>query len=83
VDGICQAQATADAEYFIGTAARPFTTPERTAIHGLLLKAYRWQYIVTGAQEPRFVEALESMVTPAQMERVVKALAPIVAYTSA
>jgi hypothetical protein len=82
VDGICQAQATADAEYFIRTAARPFTTPEQTAIHGLLLKAYRWQYIVTGAQEPRFVEALKSMVTPAQMERVVKALTPLVAYTA-
>ena len=49
-------------------------------IHDVLLKAYRWQYIVSGVQEPRFGEVLKALVTPAQMERIGKALAPIVAH---
>jgi hypothetical protein len=78
VDGMLQSQATADAVYFIRTAGRVFGKAEEKAIHDVLLKAYRWQYIATGVQEPRFLEVLKSMVTPAQMERIGRALAPIV-----
>ena len=39
VDGILQAQAQADAEYFIGAGARPFTAEERQAIASNVLKA--------------------------------------------
>ena len=46
----------------------------------MLLKAYRWQYIVSGVQEPRFGEVLKALVTPPQMERIGKALAPIIAH---
>ena len=46
-------------------------------LRDVLLKAYRWQYIVSGVQEPRFGEVLKALVTPAQMERIGKALAPI------
>ena len=42
-------------------------------------KAYRWQYIVSGAQHPRFVKLLTGMITPAQAERVTRALAPLMA----
>jgi hypothetical protein len=80
VDGICQMQAKADAEYFLRCAGRKFSTAEETAIGDVILKAYRWQYIVTGAQEPRFAEALKSMTTPAQMERIGSALGPIFAH---
>jgi hypothetical protein len=83
VDALLQAQATADAAYFIRCAGRPFTGAEQSAIHDLLLRAYRWQYILTGAQEPRFAEVLKSLVTPAQMERVAQALAPIAAHAAA
>jgi hypothetical protein len=82
IDALLQAQATSDASYFIRTAGRTFTGTEQSAIHDLLLRAYRWQYILTGAQEPRFVEALKSLVSPAQMERVVSALAPIAAHAA-
>ena len=44
-----------------------------------MLKAYRWQYIVTGVQEPRFAEVLKALVTPAQMQRILLALAPFFA----
>jgi len=44
-----------------------------------VLKAYRWQYIVSGAQEPRFQQVLKALVTPAQMQRILHALAPFFA----
>jgi hypothetical protein len=49
-------------------------------VRDLLLRAYRWQYIVTGVQEPRFAEVMKALVTPAQMERIGAALAPIFAH---
>jgi hypothetical protein len=79
VDGILQAQAQADARYFMAIAGRPFGEAEAAAVTAGLLKAYRWQYIVTGVQAPRFADLLASMVTPAQMQRIGAALAPILA----
>jgi hypothetical protein len=40
-----------------------------------MLDAYRWQYIVSGVQG-RFGEVLGRFITPAQQERIRKALAP-------
>lgn len=80
VDGIVQMQAEADADYFVACAGRQFSSAEKSAIGDLLLKAYRWQYIVSGVQEPRFVEVLKALVTPSQMERIGKALTPILAH---
>jgi len=77
VDGILQAQAAADAEYFIGVGARDYTVDEQNAIRATILKAYRWQYIVSGVQDGRFLGILVSLVTEAQAERITKALAPL------
>ena len=82
VDGICQAQAKADAEYFLRCAGPSYSPVEASVIEDVLVRAYRWQYIVTGAQEPRFAEVLKALVTPAQMARIGDALAPIVAHAS-
>ncbi len=82
VDQLVQLQAKADADYFIATAGRRFSAGEQAAIGELLLKAYRWQYIVSGAQDPRFGEVLAELTTPAQMQRIGAALAPIVAATT-
>jgi len=49
-------------------------------VRDVVLKAYRWQYIVSGAKEPRFGEVLAELVTPAQMERIGAALGPIVEH---
>jgi hypothetical protein len=78
VDGILQAQAEADAAYFVG-AARPrgYTADEQIAIRGTILKAYRWQYIVSGVQDGRFLGILTSLITETQAERITKALAPL------
>ncbi len=80
IDGILQMQAGADAGYFVSRAGRSYSSAEEAAIHDVLLKAYRWQYIATGVQEPRFAEVLKALVTPAQMERIGTALAPILAH---
>jgi hypothetical protein len=82
VDGICQMQATADAGYFLRCAGRTYSSEEEHAIHDVMLKAYRWQYIVTGAQEPRFAAVLKALVTPGQMARIGNALLPIFAHAA-
>jgi hypothetical protein len=46
-------------------------------IEETFLRAYRWQYVVSGAQEPRFAEVLKALATPAQMDRIGTALTPI------
>jgi hypothetical protein len=77
VDGILLAQARADADYFIGASDRLFSGVEERAIRETVLKAYRWQYIVSGVQEGRFLGILTRIITPAQAERVTAALAPL------
>jgi hypothetical protein len=77
VDGIVQAQAAADARYFIACAGPTFPAVEQAMIEETFLRAYRWQYVVSGAEEPRFAEVLRALATPAQMERIGAALTPI------
>lgn len=78
VDGIVQMQAEADAGYFTAVAGGPFTADQARAIRATMLAAYRWQYIVSGVQDPRFLELLGSMIDAAQGARIHAALAPIV-----
>jgi hypothetical protein len=77
VDGILQAQARADAQYFVGVAERRFSSDEARAIDAAVLKAYRWQYIVSGVQDGKFLGVLASMVSQPQLERISGALAPL------
>jgi hypothetical protein len=79
IDSICQIQACADVEYFVKASGRAFDAAQARAIGDTLLAAYRWQYIVSGAQDPRFGEILQSMVDAKQGERIGAALAPLVA----
>ncbi len=79
VDGILQAQAEADAEYFLAVNDGKFDAAQTQAIRDGILRAYRWQYIVSGVQEGRFLGILTSMVTEAQAERITTALGPLMA----
>ena len=79
VDGIVCSQAAADAEYFVLRAGRTFSSSETKAVADALRKAYRWQYVASGASEPRFACVLEELLSPRQRERVGAALAPILA----
>lgn len=79
VDGILQAQADADAAYFLAIAGRRFNGEEEAGIRALVLRAYRWQYILSGVQHPHFIRLLSDMTTPQQLARIQSALAPIAA----
>lgn len=74
VDGILQAQAVEDARYFFGAAGRSFSDAERQAVEAVVLKAYRWQYIMSGAEHPHFLEVLGSVITEEQGARIQAAL---------
>jgi hypothetical protein len=77
VDGILQAQAKADTQYFCQIAGLSNNAERAIQIEATVLKAYRWQYIVSGVKDERFQKILGGMVTEAQMKRIGAALAPI------
>ena len=74
VDGILQTQAEADASYFAAKCGRGIDEAEARAIEAAFLKAYRWQYIHSGAQHPRFRKVLSSLITEDQSRRIQAAL---------
>jgi hypothetical protein len=77
VDGILQAQAKADACYFVANCGREIEAAEAAAIEIAFLKAYRWQYIHSGAQHPQFVKVLSGLITETQGRRIQSALATL------
>jgi len=77
VDGILQAQSGADARYFGRICGRELSGDELARVEALLLKAYRWQYIVSGVQDARFSVVLATLVDAEQSARIGAALAPI------
>lgn len=77
IDGMMQAQAAADAHYFITLLDRALSDEEEARVHALLVDAYRWQYIISGVDEPRFGEILMSVIDERQGERLGAALAPM------
>jgi hypothetical protein len=78
VDGILQVQAKADTDYFLRNCGRRFDRERVEAIGAAFLYAYRWQYIISGVEDERFRKNLGGLITPAQLERIGAALAPIV-----
>jgi hypothetical protein len=74
VDSILQAQAKADAGYFTTTCGRAVNEAEARAIEAAFLKAYRWQYIHSGAEHPHFSKVLSSLITEKQGQRIQQAL---------
>jgi hypothetical protein len=78
IDGMLQGQASRDSDYFLGACGRSFSAREAERLRAVVLKAYRWQYIVSGVENPRFMAILGDMLTPVQAARIHAALAPIV-----
>ena len=74
VDGILQMQAKADAVYFGTHCGRKLTAKDANAVAQLFLAAYRWQYIFSGAEHPRFRSILGSLINDAQAKRIEAAL---------
>jgi hypothetical protein len=77
VDGILQQQATFDADYFLSICGRELSQDQRSAVADRLLRAYRWQYILSGAQHPHFNAVLSGMISDAQSARIGSALATL------
>jgi hypothetical protein len=77
IDGLLQAQAAADVRYFCAIAGTRYSDAKQALIHETVLKAYRWQYIVSGASEPRFQKVLFPMLDAVQGMRIENALAPL------
>ena len=78
VDGILRAQSEADANYFCLIAGRVFDAGERERVRQGLLRAYRWQYILSGVQEPRFSSILGSLINEQQGDRIGTALCTLI-----
>ena len=77
VDGILQAQADNDAAYFIANCERSLTALHRRELGEKLLKAYRWQYILSGARHPHFLKVMRELLSEPQMSRIAGALASL------
>jgi hypothetical protein len=74
VDGILQAQATSDAAYFAAHSGRAVADDEAQTIEATFLRAYRWQYIHSGARHPHFQAVLAGLITEDQGKRIAAAL---------
>jgi hypothetical protein len=77
VDGILQNQSAADVDYFLKLCNRSFTDDEVRRIKDGVLKAYRWQYIFSGVEHPRFQKLYKELTTEDQRQRVSAALATL------
>lgn len=77
VDGILQVQSNTDADFFLKVSPRSFTEEDSEFIRKSLLRAYRWQYIFSGTEHPRFQQLLGSLINEDQASRIRKALAPL------
>ena len=77
VDGILQAQSKQDAHYFVANCERAFSSDDVTCIEETFLKAYRWQYIISGVQVPHFNKVLGQLINEQQGEQIGAALATL------
>ncbi|HEX7115266.1 MAG TPA: hypothetical protein VF193_09045 [Steroidobacter sp.] len=77
LDGVLEAQASADAGYFMRLCERTFAVGEQQAIRSTLLAAYRWQFLGSGTRHPHFEKLLAGMTTRRQMQRIESELAAI------
>ena len=74
VDAILQVQAKADAAYFGMNCGRKLQPTELEQVGRHFLKAYRWQYIFSGAGHPRFQGIVKGLIGGDQMVRIEAAL---------
>ena len=76
-DGVLAQQAKDDGNYFFELCRRPLAPGQIAQVRATILRAYRWQYILSGAENERFTAILGAMITEPQAARIGAALAPI------
>lgn len=74
VDGILQIQSSSDVEYFLKAGGASLRAEEIELLRSGVLRAYRWQYIFSGVEHPRYQAAIGALVTDAQAQRIRQAL---------
>ena len=77
VDGILQNQSRADVDYFLKLSDRSFSDDELQRIKDGVVGAYRWQYIFSGFEHPRFQKLYQELTNEDQRKRVSTALATL------
>lgn len=77
VDAILQVQSGADAAYFISVCGRSLAKGETDRLEAGILKAYRWQYIISGIDHHRFKALLGSLINESQAQRIHSAMEPL------
>ena len=77
VNTILQNQTAADVDYFTKICDRSFTDDEVQSIKNGVLGAYRWQYIFSGVEHPRFQKLFIDLTTEDQRQRINNALASL------
>lgn len=65
-----QRQAEADAQYFVCNLAPDLAAHEADALRRLMHQAYRRQFVGSGLQEPRFLNALQAMAPHAWLQQM-------------
>jgi hypothetical protein len=79
VDGLLATQATLDVENLARYLGRPLGRTEEREILASVLAAKRYTFIESGVTHPNFQELFGMVTTPAQQEKVGKALSPLLA----
>jgi hypothetical protein len=79
LDRLLQAQASADAGYFMRLCERSFDEAQQRSIREGVLRAYRWQYVVSGLQHPHFEKLLNGMLSETQIRRIQTTLSTLMA----
>ena len=77
VDGLLRQQARADAAYFLDLREKPLNPDQMARVRETILRAYRWQYILSGAQDERFTSILGDMIGEEQGGRIRDALSRV------
>jgi hypothetical protein len=77
VDGILRAQCRADVDYFLKVSKGSFTENEKERLKDGVLNAYRWQYIFSGVEHPRFQKLFIELTTEDQRQKINTALASL------
>ena len=75
LDSLLQVQAQADGDYFFATCSGSHDAGQAQRVRACILRAYRWQYILSGARHPRFLDILAELTTAEQQQRIARALA--------
>jgi hypothetical protein len=63
VDGLLAKQVTLDIDALERAAGRAFTDDERDEIRAHQQRAYRWTFLVSGLEHPKFVRIIEQLTT--------------------